>query len=348
MSTSKIITILDVHHVIYHPLSRILSDNYQDKDGCSRNGFLEFLFDDLFDSFEDYYHDWWLDLYGYSDLYFDYRGCPYKIQLKMDQLNDLPSSILDIKSCFFTKNHKGSKEDKIENIRKSAILNGDQDLPFIVHMLETGNIPHGYNKEFINHPLYKWIGYDFSEILFNSGHIISLYNKWLEACNFRTLSDSLPYLKHLSVSICEDSKAYRYGQESFVGLIRVLTSLVSLEISSIYNPDNVLNPQEIYDEIGYLTNLRDLTIENCNIHSWKFFSCFSNLTKLSSLKLSDLDGPKSEFPDFIYSMTQLTNLSLKNCEIRGSFPSKLSKLCHLTHIDFVCSFTGLGYLIVIS
>ena len=37
---------LIIHHVIRHPLSRIETNNFQDKSGCSINGIRSFLFEE--------------------------------------------------------------------------------------------------------------------------------------------------------------------------------------------------------------------------------------------------------------------------------------------------------------
>jgi len=39
----ELITTQDIHHVIFHPLSVLYQLQFQDKDGCSKNGFSEFL-----------------------------------------------------------------------------------------------------------------------------------------------------------------------------------------------------------------------------------------------------------------------------------------------------------------
>jgi len=36
---------LDLHHIIRHPLSRIETNNFQDKSGCSLNGFRSYFFE---------------------------------------------------------------------------------------------------------------------------------------------------------------------------------------------------------------------------------------------------------------------------------------------------------------
>jgi len=88
---------LIIHHVIRHPLSRIETNNFQDKSGCSINGFRSFLFEegiveDLYDIEE---------LIKYNDFIQDYRG--YPIHLEIEDFDNFPLSdkILRMKNVLF-------------------------------------------------------------------------------------------------------------------------------------------------------------------------------------------------------------------------------------------------------
>jgi len=88
---------LNIHHVIRHPLSRIETNNFQDKSGCSINGIRSFLFEegivqDL-DNMERIINDY--------DTLQDYRGFP--IQLGIDDFHNYPLSdeILRMKNVRF-------------------------------------------------------------------------------------------------------------------------------------------------------------------------------------------------------------------------------------------------------
>jgi len=89
--------LLNIHHVIRHRLSRIETNNFQDKSGCSINGFRSFLFEQGIVR----------DIHGIeilmSEYYIkqDYRG--YPIQLAINDFDNFPLSdeILRMKKVRF-------------------------------------------------------------------------------------------------------------------------------------------------------------------------------------------------------------------------------------------------------
>jgi len=88
---------LIIHHVIRHPLSRIETNNFQDKSGCSINGFRSFLFEEGIVRGLD---DMEKLINNYNTIQ-DYRG--YPIQLEIDNLMNFPLSdeILRMKNVDF-------------------------------------------------------------------------------------------------------------------------------------------------------------------------------------------------------------------------------------------------------
>jgi len=87
---------LNIHHVIRHRLSRIETNNFQDKSGCSINGIRSFLFEqgmvqDL-DDIEVLIHK-----YGIQD----YRGYPIYLCIKNSRLTLLNDEILRMKNVRF-------------------------------------------------------------------------------------------------------------------------------------------------------------------------------------------------------------------------------------------------------
>jgi len=100
---------LNIHHVIRHPLSRIETNNFQDKSGCSINGFRSFLFEqgivrDL-DDVES--------LIGNYDTFQDYRG--YPIQLEINDFENFPLSdeILRMKNVRFYFRNQSKPNHKL-------------------------------------------------------------------------------------------------------------------------------------------------------------------------------------------------------------------------------------------
>jgi len=88
---------LNIHHVIRHRLSRVETNNFQDKSGCSINGIRSFLFEqgiveDL-DGMERIMRNY--------DTFQDYRG--YPLHLDIREFNNFPLSeeILRMKNVRF-------------------------------------------------------------------------------------------------------------------------------------------------------------------------------------------------------------------------------------------------------
>jgi len=75
----------DIHHVIRHRLSRIETNNFQDKSGCSINGIRSFLFEEgIVQNLDDI--ETLIKNYNIQD----YRG--YPIQLQFKDFNNFPLS----------------------------------------------------------------------------------------------------------------------------------------------------------------------------------------------------------------------------------------------------------------
>ena len=90
----------DIHHGIRHPLSRIQTNNFQDKRGCSINGIRSFLFDQgivrNLDDIENLINN-----YMYDNIQ-DYRGYPIQLRLNYDNYNfPLSDEILKMKNVRF-------------------------------------------------------------------------------------------------------------------------------------------------------------------------------------------------------------------------------------------------------
>jgi len=89
---------LNIHHVIRHPLSRIETNNFQDKSGCSINGIRSFLFEEGIVRDLD---DMERMLISNNTLQ-DYRG--YPLQLSIEEFHNYPLSdeVLKMKNVQFT------------------------------------------------------------------------------------------------------------------------------------------------------------------------------------------------------------------------------------------------------
>jgi len=90
---------LDLHHVINHPLSRLILGQFQDKDGCSRNGCCELLFDLGVVSCKEDYRAYLSSFINMN------RGVPRRISKRIvlvGEEGDLGERILNFSTCEFS------------------------------------------------------------------------------------------------------------------------------------------------------------------------------------------------------------------------------------------------------
>ncbi|KAL5201108.1 hypothetical protein ABZP36_035462 [Zizania latifolia] len=83
--------------------------------------------------------------------------------------------------------------------------------------------------------------------------------------------------------------------------------------------------------LGKLTKLEKLQIEGSLLEG-PIPSGFSKLRKLSDLRISDLRGSGSVFPD-LSGFQSMKTIILRNCSISGSIPSYIGNMKNLKHLD---------------
>ncbi|ORY44592.1 L domain-like protein [Neocallimastix californiae] len=130
--------------------------------------------------------------------------------------------------------------------------------------------------------------------------------------------ENLKKLKNLAINSGEEREPIEFPSN--------IPSLNSLKL-------HIELTQEQFNDITSLTNLKKLYLGTRDYNSFPL-----NLDKLKNLKnlevlILNSSFNLSEFPESIYSLTHLKNLTLTNSEIT-SFPKKLTKLTDLRYIDF--------------
>jgi len=216
---------LDLHHVIRHPLSRIETSNFQDKSGCSINGFRSFLFEegivqDL-DGMEDL-------IYNY-DTSQDHRG--YPIHLDIRGFDNFPLS------------------DKILRMKNINFYFRNQPKP--IHKLVSPE-PHFVEEErdlIKNH--FSYLGSRFRRVedwrwfeMDNEGHLVSIisYDFQLSNESIEHLSN-FPHLRNLEILFKQEGEP--------ITNFSLLSNLRKLEITF----ENEFEDPELFKDLGLFTNL---------------------------------------------------------------------------------------------
>jgi len=224
---------LIIHHVIRHRLSRIQTNNFQDKSGCSINGIRSFLFDEGI--VEDLY-DMEMIRCDYYTIQ-SYKG--YPIQLVIDNFKDFPLS------------------DKILRMKNVQFVFRNQSKP--IHKLVSPE-PHFVEEErnlIENH--FKYLGSssrseDIEEWdcfqMDCEGHLVSLESHYESNCQLSNESiehlSNFPYLRNLKII----SFTSIYQSQSVTNL-SLLSNLKNLSI----NCQREFNDTELLKDLGLFSNL---------------------------------------------------------------------------------------------
>jgi len=275
---------LIIHHVIRHPLSRIETNNFQDKSGCSLNGIRSFLFEE--GMVEDLYDV--ENLINNYDTIRDYRG--YPIQFSIITFKNFPLS------------------DEILRMKYINFYFQDQSKP--IHKLVSPE-PHFVEEEMNlieNHFYYMRYTYKSDDIeewdcfeMDCEGHLVSLKSFQFPRIRikFHLSNESIehlsnfPHLRNLDI-VCSPIN-------QFVTNISLLSNLRTLSLGL---EGNFQDP-ELFKDLGLFSNLLSLDLLSYfGFLNYKFGSfpsllillgviilppSFSNLSNLVYLRLIDFD-----------------------------------------------------------
>jgi len=239
---------LTIHHVIRHRLSRIETNNFQDKSGCSINGFRSFLFEQGMVEDLDDMERLLYDTFSIQD----YRG--YPIELRIDNFNNFPLS------------------DEILRMKNVNFYFRNQSKP--IHKLVSPE-PHFVEEERIsieNHFSFTESNYKSEDIgewkcfeMDNEGHLVSLRPNFKS--NFQLSNESIehlsnfPYLRNLDI--------FSTNIKESVTNLSLLSNLRNLSMT--FNRE--FDDAELFKDLGLFSNLISLELfSNYGFDNYKFDS----------------------------------------------------------------------------
>jgi len=228
---------LNIHHVIRHRLSRIETNNFQDKSGCSINGFRSFLFEegivrDL-DEMEEIIES--------NSFHQDYRGYPIEFRIKDFDNYPLSDEILRMKNVQFyfqdqsKPNHKlVSPEPHFVEEERNLIEN---NFSYLRSSSKSDDIE-------------EWSCFEMD----CEGHLVSSH-----LSNFQLSNESIehlsnfPHLRNIQISFIHDN------EEELITNFSLLSNLRSLAMNT-----RGFDDPELVQDLGLFTYLHFLQIKSKN------------------------------------------------------------------------------------
>ena len=211
----------EIYHIYKHPLSILIHLKYQDKDGCSRNGFLQFLF-----TFSIALHRQDLrDLESLYNIGYDHRGCMIFLKLERRWVEDLSPIVLEMKNVSFDFNfHKSCDVPTVDEEEMNVL---DQALSFVFDEKD---------QWCLNHPFSAVNG--FNDVVVSNGHVITLnYEGEMMEDHFlfNSLLPALPHLKSLFLHLAPISDYNTIFDQKFEGitLLQSMSEVTSLSSLSL-------------------------------------------------------------------------------------------------------------------
>jgi len=227
---------LIIHHVIRHRLSRIETNNFQDKSGCSINGIRSFLFEEgIVRNLDE------MDLLIRNDFTFqDYRG--YPIRLGVDNFDNFPLSdeILRMKNVRFYFHDQSKPNHKLVS----------PDL----HFVEEERNLIGNHFKYLRPPyesdnIEEWECFEMD----NEGHLVTIRSGFQS--NFQFSNESIKHLSNFPHLRNLDTFSSTNIQESVTNF-SLLSNLVNLSMR--IGPR--LEDPEMFKNLGLFTNLLYLNL----------------------------------------------------------------------------------------
>jgi len=229
---------LIIHHVIRHPLSRIKTNDFQDKRGCSINGIRSFLFDEGIVQ----------DLDGMERLLYesfsikDYRG--YPISIEIYNFNNFPLSdeILRMKNVRFDFQNQTRPIHKLVS-PEPHFVEEERDL-IENHFYYLGS---SYNTDDIE----EWKCFEID----CEGHLVSM----IHYTNFQLSNETI---EHLSNFPRLRELGFHLSSSNISGFVTNFSLLSNLKYLSIIFFQEFEDPEFLKD-LGLFSNLLKL---DCSSH----------------------------------------------------------------------------------
>jgi len=232
---------LNIYHVIRHPLSRIQTNNFQDKSGCSINGIRSFLFEEGMVQ----NHDGMEQLTNSPNTIQDYRG--YPIQLDIYDFNNFPLSdeILRMKNVRINFLYEPKPIHKLVSPEPHFV---EEERNLIENMFSY--LGSSYESE----DLEEWECFEMD----CEGHLVSMKSR----SNFHLSNETIehlsnfPYLRNFEISSCTNI-TQSVTNLSFLSSLRNLSIIFEREYED----------QEFFKDLGLFTNL--IYLDLCGYYGLK-------------------------------------------------------------------------------
>ena len=226
---------LDLHHVIRHPMSRIQTNNFQDKSGCSINGFRSFLLEEgIVQDLDDVE-----SLFNNYNIIQDYRGCPIQLDIYDFQNYPLSDEILRMKNVRFYFRNQSKPIHKLVSPEPHFV---EEEMNLIEN--------HFSYLEPYNNDNYE----DFYCFQMDcEGHLVSI-----DSSNFQFSNESIghlsnfPHLKYFEI---------RFPVNSLDNRVTNLSLLSDLKCLSVSWRNIQVDP-ELFQDLGLFSNLMALDLNN--------------------------------------------------------------------------------------
>ena len=234
---------LNIHHVIRHRLSRIETNNFQDKSGCSINGFRSFLFEQgivrNLDEMEKLINNY--------ETIQDYRGYPFRPLIRYNSHNPvLSDEILRMKNVRFIFQDQRKPIHKLVSPEPHFVEEERNLIDKYLFYFKTGG-----NKDNFE----DWECFEMD----CEGHLVSILTPHL--ANFQLTNESIehlsnfPHLRNLQIHSIRSSS---WDYDANVANLSLLSNLKQLSLSYESN----IKATELFQNLGLFSNLLYLFLYN--------------------------------------------------------------------------------------
>jgi len=242
---------LIIHHVIRHRLSRIETNDFQDKSGCSINGFRSFLFDEgIVENLDDMEK-----IINNYETRQDYRGCPISVDVRYFCKFPLSDEILRMKNVRFDFPFQSKPIHKLVS-PEPHFIEEERDL-IENHFSYLGSSSKTEDIE-------EWKCFEMD----NEGHLVSFIS-YLQT-NFHLSNESIEHLSNFPHLRNIKANFYKEQEEDNMTNLSLLSNLSSLSFGY------VREYQELVKDLGLFSNLLILHMKNSyNSSNTLFFNPFT-------------------------------------------------------------------------
>jgi len=228
----------DIRHGIRHQLSRMETNNFQDKSGCSINGFRSFLFEEgIVHNLDD------MEILVNSFTRQDYRGYPIDLSIEGQRNFQLSDEILRMKNVQFNFHNQTKPNHKLV-FPEPHFVEEERNL-IENHFKYLGDT---YNSEDIG----DWECFEMD----NEGHLVSMIKY---RSNFQLSNESIEHLSTFPSLRNLQFTSYASKSNKIDSQVTNLSLLSNLRKLSM-GFENEFEHPELFKDLGLFTNLLSLSL----------------------------------------------------------------------------------------